>query len=1107
MGKSALLALGLVLIFGSTSEALATFKDAQLPKLNLTGEANGYNEDFYPDGRVRVPQSNGTAREFLVPVFIENTWDPIESIDIVDNNPGPTNGQTILTVSPEEIYSFEFSLYYDSSAVRFVDVVSTGQIHNLIEENDVDDWYDPITSGWDLSVFTRPDDSYLSSLFPTPSAVDAGKGWKATITGVSSQPLPVTFGYEVLCYLKFEAVPDVSNPNTPATSLKTPIYIANDTIKYNGMNIITDHPFDKYAVIAQNAGSGALTQNDEYDSEYVRGNRRTPLFFQGSAENYTGTTGINNFDPVNPNNPEPTAPGVIYISYMDELPRILLSSDKGGSDNIQPVPEGTNSDEAEQFRLADPITVDASEQQPIEAERRLRVTNAVNNSRLRYLEIETDQEWLILEPVTITGSKTDGIFQISDRKIFVNYIDAGFLGNSVLTDPLNQITDDDGDLFLDIKADPTRINNRLDDEDTDPTDPEKAGKYVGHITFYSPDAEISPIELEITFIYFRIPQEACERAQSIPRGIKLNMRNSEGAVGERTSLIFGTGKRATGWESDQPGERGVDSLFGEFEYTAPGNGFWARFYPVDENGNVPQNYNLFGYGDWNPNVDNPRSGSRDIRSSEAIQKSIIYYVRFDANGVNNYPVVLDWDVRDFRVCDDENGDQQVGDLFLRDTANGQLFPSINMINGTVIDANRRSYTFQDPNISSFLIEYTLPNVIEFVDEEGNPIIKSGWNMLSLPVNPTNKKKGIVYADAISPAYIFSAKTYAPLTNDDNLSIGQGFFLKYGTDITTTFAGTTISEISIDRGFPVRLYPGDNGLGSWNLVGALSSPVSTENISFDEYNGRLADIDYTRQYGVWRYVPGMGYEEVSELRPGRGYWIKVDEDSYYRLEDGSNKKADESPLFATKEALRSSSAAIKVADMVGNNGQVFFNSNEKLDVTHFELPPSPGSNIFDVRFNSGKQLTNEIDDLISISGASYPVKISMENADTDYEFFSAVTGQELGRVRAGSSDVVTIINENMTLIGMRKVETANNQAVTVFPNPVAQTLNVNYTVETSSNVTIEIVNTIGNVVLTDSFSADAAGTRQLGVSNMVNGTYLVRIINGETTVVAPVTIAR
>ncbi|GAB5464913.1 MAG: hypothetical protein Kapaf2KO_03490 [Candidatus Kapaibacteriales bacterium] len=1091
--RFAIFAMALMIALGAVTTVKAQFVDVELPKLSLTGEGNGYNDDWYPDGRIRVPQSEGQPRQFLVPVFIENQWDPSESARIINGN----TGAFIAEVRPEGITSFEFSVFYDSSAVRFLDVVSTGQIHNLIEENDVEDSYDPIAAQWDIKTYTRQDTNYLKYLLQNPSNVDRTKGWKTTITATSSRPLPLTFGYEVLCYLQFEAVPDINNVNTPPTSLSTPLYLAPDTVKYNGMNIVTDHPWDKYLPIAVNNSSGALQSNREYRDFYLGQARRAPEFFRGSPEIYRATTGINNF-----NNPqyqnEPTAPGTMYLIYTDLLPILALTSDKGGSNNITADPNVTG-----RFILNDPISTDASQQQPLTGERLLRVFNNRPDTRLRYLEVETDQEWLKIDPVNQQGSKTSGIFEISDRKLFVNYLDNGFLGSATQRDPENRVTDDDGDLFLNIIADPRELNNRLDEEDTDPNDPEKAGVYKGTITFYSPDAQIKPVELEITFYYFRIPQEACQRAQNVARGVKLDIRNSSGQLGDRTRIIFGTGNRATGWTGSGNEERGVDSLFGEFEYSAQPTGFWARFFPVGPGDSVPANYNRFGYGDWAPNSDNPRSASRDIRSNEAAQNSVIYHVRFNANGVNNYPIVIEWDVRDLRLCDD-GGEEQLANAFIRDTANGQLFPSVNMREATVIDANRRSYAIQDPAITSFIIEYTLPNVIEFVDEFGNPIIKQGWNLLSLPVDPTNKRTDVVYDEAIGQvAFSYANKFYE---GADVLKVGLGYFVKFGQNINRTFSGTSINEISIDRGFPVRLYPGDQGQGGWNLIGALSRPISIEGIAFDQYqNNTIPTVPYTRQFGVWGYEPGRGYYEVSELLPGLGYWIKVDGDGYLNLSFDNLPKNSGKNNIAERNQIKAEATTITVADAEGNAGDIYLSAANNSGYS-FGMPPVLGPNAFDVRFSNNTQLTDDMNNLISVNGAAYPLELTVDNPKEEYVFFSAVTGEELGRIRANSNDVVKVTNSSINLIGLRKVETAFGTSVKVYPNPTADNINVDY-LASEEGVTITVVNTLGTVVASANVVANGNGTEVINIENLPSGTYLVKVEGGENSFVSPVSISR
>lgn len=65
----AIAALLFIVGFGSTF--------AQYPKvpvLSLTGQDNGYNDLWFPNGRILMPRNTEYEREFVVPVFIDNRW-------------------------------------------------------------------------------------------------------------------------------------------------------------------------------------------------------------------------------------------------------------------------------------------------------------------------------------------------------------------------------------------------------------------------------------------------------------------------------------------------------------------------------------------------------------------------------------------------------------------------------------------------------------------------------------------------------------------------------------------------------------------------------------------------------------------------------------------------------------------------------------------------------------------------------------------------------------------------------------------------------------------------------------------------------------------------
>ncbi len=81
-------------------------------------------------------------------------------------------------------------------------------------------------------------------------------------------------------------------------------------------------------------------------------------------------------------------------------------------------------------------------------------------------------------------------------------------------------------------------------------------------------------------------------------------------------------------------------------------------------------------------------------------------------------------------------------------------------------------------------------------------------------------------------------------------------------------------------------------------------------------------------------------------------------------------------------------------------------------------------------------------------------------------------------------------------------TINSDAVSVFPNPANQFVNVQYSLQSSSQVTINVMDVLGNVVQETSVSApsDLVQNHILRLENLENGLYFVTINAGGSQVV-------
>ncbi|MGQ9819651.1 MAG: T9SS type A sorting domain-containing protein [Candidatus Kapaibacteriales bacterium] len=1026
------LLLGLLLSLGLLALVQISYLQAQenrpmVPRLSLTGADNDYDATWYPDGRIWIPPSvdPNHPREILVPVFIENKW--------------YTHPETQDIYIADPIKSFQFKVFYDSTALRAIGVQTFGS-RRLNYFTDEKFAYHTLAKDFQISWMDDRDTNFRKYLNPYTPLQDKNKGRAIRISGVSTNPLPVSEGFSVLLYIRFMLVPKAGQPIGIASN--TPLYIGPDSIIYNDLNVRTEAPFKKF----RPTWKGRDVQQDYPDPDAK-----------------TGLAGIDNS--AYPNwNVEPYLPGVIYLRISDNTPRFgfILERAIGLIPAIQEVYPFDGS----LFEMRDPITVDSATISNFPWGRReFQLVNIVSTSRLIDIDIESDQPWLWFRTVT-KGPQTKNPIPAPTQKGYINYIDNGILGNTALGTPIwGRNTNPDGEVHIEVMCDPTRMDNN--------NTPEHTGIYVGYLTFKSHSAEISPVRLKITFIYFRNPIEWTERTR--PAGINLSVV-PEGGFGQEVRLIFGTGYRAT---------IGVDSLFGEYAEEQPMNPsyFGARFFPPE---NAPEEIKFAvsnGFGNFSPDDDNNDGTpkycvSRDIRSSEDTLQSLIFLVRFSSENPDYYPIVLYWDTRDF---------PDGASLFLRDTANGQLFPAVNMRQATNQGGTRFSYTITDPRVRSFIIEYTPARIINYVDDYGNPVIKKGWNFLSLPVRPINRLWNNVYKNAINKPFFWSQNQYQ---FDDQLRVGVGYFVKYSDSIDTKFAGSYINEISVNVSLDtVKIYPG------WNTIGCVSTTMAVRDIGFSPFGGETPQKDYVLQHGVWEYKTNRGYQEVSEIRPGLGYWIKSDKHGFLRLV-GRFEKAIESEGPSVKELIRQNSVRINLLDNAQNEKTLYLVDN--VDPSFFELPPIPMADMFDIRFANNSLTSGAENSVIRMQGVTYPISLSIENPRAEYIFTDAVTGELLGKINKQNQSLIINSSSNAVRILVSKDNTS--EGITVYPNPVSNYSMLTYSVSQDSFVRISLYDMLGNLVSNLVEQDVKAGTYNLTIdaSALANGQYLCKMfVDGQT----------
>ena len=834
---------------------------------------------------------------------------------------------------------------------------------------------------------------------------------------------------------------------------RQPLILTNDTLFYNDFQVGYELPFPSDPVPGTFAGLGGVDNYffDQFNQEQIR-------------------------DPL-----RPSRPGMIWVEVTDEIPRLSFTLQADRRFRIVDSVDGSNN--ANWF-VVDPITIDSGANPAVEdaivngvGTRDIDVINATSGTRMTDVLVQSDSKWLKFKSFRKGGVGEIDPFPQAVREGVIPILDKGILGTTLGVTPMSDPTTLQRDLNLRIICDWQEVEA----EGEDPAG-EYAGVYVGYLTFKSLSMDVSPVRLKVTFIVFRPPFEPNEFDDNwqngidpggVASGIVLEVRNSNNPI-ERTNLVFGVGARATDF---------VDTLFGETVYTTPLGSFGARFHPRDENGNDLYQYglgDLFNYT-YNAGVPGTRSGSRDIRDIYS-DSTLQYWVKFNAGSALNYPIVVSWDVSQFPPN---------ASLFIRDTLNGSRF-NLNMRDGTSLGGTRRSITIRDADITAFVIEYTLPLVAQF------PVIGKGWNLLSVPVNPSSNNYQDVFKNALNIPVRFSQNIYQDAAT---VVPGVGYFVKYSDPVDKTIAGTRIYRIDEAR-FPTRLYDG------WNTIGSLSTPISIANVTLAPVTGVSTGLPGIVG-DIYRYVTGRGYVSVTEITPGLGYWMKISGHAWLVMSDPSRNK--EGAVSTSRANVVGVATAVSVTDSDNNAAELFIDEQSALtSFGSFELPPLPPNNLFDVRFSNQAYVENSVTPVINLQGATFPVSVSVNNSSRNYTVVNPVTGAILGNIKAGTFNVIKVTDARTPAVRLMgddaDLATLN---VNVTPNPVSTGGTVDVNVPQAGFVSVSLYNAVGEEVAVLFSGSKTAGIYgfDLNGGNFAPGRYSVRVVNAGTVVTASVTIIR
>ncbi|MCX8057325.1 MAG: M20/M25/M40 family metallo-hydrolase [Ignavibacteria bacterium] len=347
------------------------------------------------------------------------------------------------------------------------------------------------------------------------------------------------------------------------------------------------------------------------------------------------------------------------------------------------------------------------------------------------------------------------------------------------------------------------------------------------------------------------------------------------------------------------------------------------------------------------------------------------------------------------------------------------------------------------------------------------LTNSGWNLISIPINPADGRKSVLFPTAISYAYAYDGS----YVMRDTLQVGRGYWLKFNSSQNHSISGQTITNLQI----PLKQ--------GWNLIGTLNGVIPVNSITtnppniiaslFFEYNG--------------------GYSQAQQLEKGKGYWVKSSQNGILNLSlTGKSIASSNSQLVNSKYILLFET---------DNATQKLYLTEEVLNKEFYEMPPEPPTGVFDVRFADNYLVNNLFTDecLIKISSNGKPINVNLLSSNESEQI-------QLNYYSNGNSYKIVVSNNqkfalpsDVSYIKVKKLSQPKEFVLSQnYPNPFNPKTTINFKLPEDAKVTLKVYDIHGRIVETLIDENKNAGNHSINFdgSKYSSGIYFYELSAGK-----------
>jgi plastocyanin len=352
-------------------------------------------------------------------------------------------------------------------------------------------------------------------------------------------------------------------------------------------------------------------------------------------------------------------------------------------------------------------------------------------------------------------------------------------------------------------------------------------------------------------------------------------------------------------------------------------------------------------------------------------------------------------------------------------------------------------------------------------------VAAGWNMVSLPVDATDRHVTALYPNAVSRAFAYQG-SYTPETI---LSAGAGYWLKFNTGQTVSVTGFPVVRDTIDA------------LKGWNMVGSIAFPRASASVVSNP-----SGIINSPFFGF-----SGSYFVADTILPGFGYWVRLSEQGKLIIDTSS---AAATPRTLSEGNFLGGASRLVIRDAADHERTLYI-VEEGPDTdpppSFAELPPLPPQGAFDVRFASGQWLkilrAHESGEFpVLLSSVSYPIDLSWAMNSPGRGILLRLDGKSIGLTGTGSIRITAAVGR-MSLAVVNAPSLPVEYALSdAYPNPFNPATVIGYSLPAQSRVLVRVYNILGQLITTLVDATEGAGQKFVSwdAGEKASGLYFVRL---------------